>query len=282
MILWDKLNFWTPFGNLVMGLLAGWFGLLAGSLIAIILIAARRFARPPATPLPHGGICPACGTRSLRRVRRSRVQRLVTVFTRRYPHRCCRCGWPSPSATTARKRPLARRMPDPTPPPVVLDWESALTRRRERVLQSDDVAEVRAAVLRYLAALNAGDVTATAKCHLADFTDFGFDSGLLALDRFDSRTARTDLDAGRTYDLRCQDLRIYIHKDTAIATACLAGTVTRPDGASTAVAGRSALVHLRQRGAWRIAHTHWSPLNPDSSGFSGLGIQKRDLVVLPD
>ena len=124
------------------------------------------------------------------------------------------------------------------------------------------MADVKAAVLCYLEMLNAGDVAARASCYLSEFTSFGVDGGPLAWRGFDWRTAAAD--APKTYDLRCRDLRAYVHKDTAIATAYLVGTVTRSDGASTPVTGRTSWVHLRQDGEWKIAHTHLSPLNRDS------------------
>jgi ketosteroid isomerase-like protein len=293
-ILWKDLTFWTAVGQLGLGVLAG----LA---IGIVLREARRFARPPATH-PEGGLCPACGARSLRRVRGSAVQRVVAVFTRRWPSGCRRCGWPSMSPTAGAMRPLARRMPDSSPSSKVLDMDDLVLHEtvvpnvlhetvvpkvlhetvipkivpkdvvakdvvardvvtKDAVTQ-DDVADVKAAVLRYLAMLNAGDVAARANCYLSGFTSFGVDGGRLAWREFDWRTAGPD--AGRTYDLRCRDLRVYVHKDTAIATAYLVGTITRPDGASKPVTGRSSWVHLRQDGEWKIAHTHLSPLNGDS------------------
>lgn len=70
-------------------------------------------------------------------------------------------------------------------------------------------------------------------------------------------------DTGETYDLRCRDLRVYIHKDTAIATAYLVGTIPGTNGARTHVSGRSSWVHLRQNGEWKIAHNHLSPLSAE-------------------
>jgi ketosteroid isomerase-like protein len=322
-ILWKDLTFWTAVGQLGIGMLAG----LA---IGMIVREARRFVRPPATH-PEGGICPACGARSLRRVRGSAVQRVVAVFTRRWPSACRRCGWPSMFPTADAIRPVARRMPDSGPSSKGLDLDDLVLHETDRVVTKivpkdvvtkdvvtkdvvakdvvaksvvaknvaaksvaaksvaaknvatkdvvtedavtqdvvtedavaqDDVAEVKAAVLRYLAMLNAGDVAARANCYLSGFTSFGVDGGRLAWREFDWRTAGAD--RGRTYDLRCRDLRVYVHKDTAIATAYLVGTITRSDGASKPVTGRSSWVHLRQDGEWKIAHTHLSPLNGDS------------------
>ncbi len=162
-------------------------------------------------------------------------------------------------------RPVTKRTSDSRAPLPVLDAEDIIEPRREPIVTKDvardDVAEVKAAVLRYLAMLNAGDVAARANCYLSEFTSFGVDGGPLEWRGFDWRTNAPN--AGQTYDLRCRDLRVYVHKDTAIATAYLVGTITRPDGASAPVSGRTSWVHLRQDGEWKIAHTHLSPLNRD-------------------
>jgi len=174
---------------------------------------------------------------------------------------------------------LSKRIRESSPPPLTaLDGNAVVAVEKERVVTSD-TAEVKAVVLRHLAMLNAGDVATRAKYYLSEFTGFGLDGGRLISLGFDRRTGA--LDADQIYDLRCRDLRIYVHKDTAIATAYLVGTVTRPDGASVPVAGRSSWVHLRQEGEWKIAHTHLSPLSRDAQA-PHVRAQERDLGVLPD
>lgn len=128
----------------------------------------------------------------------------------------------------------------------------------------DDATQVKDAVFHYLALLNAGDISARANCYLSEFTSFDADGQPLKSSAgVDWRAAAsTPLQA---VDLRCRDLRVYIHKDTAIATAYLVGTVSTSHGSPTRVSGRSSWVHLRQNGVWKIAHTHLSPLNPESA-----------------
>jgi ketosteroid isomerase-like protein len=124
--------------------------------------------------------------------------------------------------------------------------------------QKDDVAEIRDAVFRYLALLNSGDVATKASCSLSDSTSFGADGGPLNQNVLDWRAA--NLEAGEAYDLRCHNLRVYIHNDTAIATGYVVGTISRRNGTSRRVTGRASWVHLRQNGKWKLAHNHLSPL----------------------
>lgn len=257
-ILSENMNFWAAIGNVGLGI-------LVGLTIGFVTKEARRLALPPATP-PEGGVCPVCGTRSLRRCRCGPVQRLITVFTRRWPYGCRRCGWRSTLPAEARKRRVARRMSDPILPSSVIDAERIVAEETANSATKDDVADIKVAVLRHLAALNAGDVAARAKHYLSDSNGFGLDCGPLASGGFNARTAQAALDAGQNHDLRCRDLQVHIHNDAAITTAYLVGTVTTPNGTSKAVTGRGSWVHVREYGTWKIAHTHLSPLDPASSG----------------
>jgi ketosteroid isomerase-like protein len=251
-ILWQELTFWTAVGQLGIGA-------LVGLTIGVIVRRARRRARPGLAPA-EGRICPACGAPSLRRVRRSSTQRLLRVFTRQRPYVCLRCEWPSAPPTASRRRSLSRRTPDSSPQ-TILDTKSIVARATERVTPNDDMAEVKDVVFRSLALLNASDVAARPTCYLSEATSFGVDGRRLTSDAFDRRRPASNT---QTYDLRCRDLRVYFHKDTAIATGYLAGTLESSNGAAARVTGRSSWVLLRQNGEWKLAHNHVSPLNPDS------------------
>jgi len=133
--------------------------------------------------------------------------------------------------------------PEPPPPPPVI---------------KDDTTLVKDSVYEYVALLNTGDVSARASCYLSEFTTFAIDGGPLISKRFQGRTGPI-----QTFDLRCRDLRVYIHKDTAIATGYLIGTITDANNQPLRVTGRCSWVHLRQGGEWKIAHSHLSPLNPE-------------------
>jgi ketosteroid isomerase-like protein len=129
-----------------------------------------------------------------------------------------------------------------------------------RIPPKDDATQVKESVYQYVALLNSGDIAARAGCYLSEFTSFGIEGGPLHSNRFEGRNPGPT----STFDLRCRDLRVYIHKDTAIATAYLIGTITNANGAPIRVTGRSSWVHLRQNGEWKIVHSHLSPLNLDA------------------
>ena len=246
----EPLTFWTAIGNLGIGV-------LAGLVIGLIAREAKRLARPASIALPDGGICPVCKTRSLRRQHYSLPQRIRAVFTDNWPYRCRSCGWVSTSSTSVRERPLAKATPNLEPLPTALDGNTVIAPKPERAFM-DDAADVKEVVLRHLTMLKSGELATRARYCLSESTSFGLDGGRLISLGFDRHTG--PLDTAQIYDLRCSDLKIYSHQDTAIVTAHLVGTATRSDGASIPVAGRSSWVLVRQNVEWKIAHMHLSPL----------------------
>jgi ketosteroid isomerase-like protein/rubredoxin len=248
----EQLTLWTALGNLSLGV-------LAGLVIGLIAREVTRRSRPGSIDLPDGGICPVCKTRSLRRQRYALPQRLRATFTNTWPYRCRTCGWVStaPAPAVRERRPLAKATSDVHTPPLALDGNAVVAPTAERAFL-DDAAEIKEVVLRHLAMLKSGDLETRAKYCLSESTSFGLDGGRLISLGFDRHMG--PLDTEQVFDLRCRDLKIYTHQDTAIATAYLVGTATRPDGASIPVAGRSSWALVRQDRAWKIAHMHLSPL----------------------
>ena len=163
--------------------------------------------------------------------------------------------------TSAVEKPEPDAQAQEAEPSPVLDPAAAieLDETVTRMDPKDDAEQVKEAIYYYLALLNAGDVTIRANCCLSDFTSFASDGGPLRT----SRSERRQNGPTSPFDLRCRDLRVYIHKDTAIATAYLVGTTKNGNGAPKRVSGRSSWVLLRQSDEWKIAHNHSSPLNLD-------------------
>jgi len=129
---------------------------------------------------------------------------------------------------------------------------------------ADDVDDVKAAVLRHYAALNAGDANALIQLQLAGNTTFGTDNGLL--ERSDSleelrKTRQAEFDAGLKANLQARhiDVRVYGNL-TAVTTHYGAGTITPPNGTTFQVNNRITRVWIKQGGGWKVVHQHLSPL----------------------
>ena len=269
MILWQDLNFWTAVGQLGIGVMAG----LA---VGLVLQRMRRLSR--ASNRRRGLLCPRCRTESLQRARSATAQATLGVAGQS-KYECTRCGWPAPPTdarsirftsrkstnakmtvrkTSAVEKPEPVDKADPSP---ALDPETAieLDESVSRMDPKDDDEQVKDAIYYYLALLNAGDVTIRANCCLSDFTSFAEDAGPLRT----GKSERRRYGPTSPFNLRCRDLRVYIYKDTAIATAYLVGTTTNGSEKPTRVSGRTSWVLLRQSDEWKIAHNHSSPLNPE-------------------
>ena len=129
---------------------------------------------------------------------------------------------------------------------------------------ADDVDDVKAAVLRHYAALNAGDANALLQLQLAGNTSFG--PGGALLEQSDSleelrKTRQAEFDAGLKYNLQARhiDVRVYGNL-TALATFYGVGTVTQPNGTTFQVNNRITRVWIKQGGQWKVDHSHLSPV----------------------
>jgi ketosteroid isomerase-like protein/predicted RNA-binding Zn-ribbon protein involved in translation (DUF1610 family) len=273
-ILWHDLNFWTAVGQLGIGVMAG----LA---VGIILQRVRRLAR--SSTRRTALVCPRCGAQSLQRSQVASAQAALGVAASQSKYVCARCGWPAPPASTRTIRFTSRRStnakmavrqtsavekPEPVEEAPEADSSTAfdpaaameLDETVSRMDPKDDTEQVKDAIYYYLALLNAGDVTVRANCCLSDFTNFAPDGGPLQT----GRSERRPNGPTSPFNLRCRDLRVYIYKETAIATAYVVGTTTtNGNQRPTRISGRSSWVLLRQNGEWKIAHSHASPLNPE-------------------
>ena len=130
---------------------------------------------------------------------------------------------------------------------------------------ADDVDDVKAAVERHYAALNAGDAGALLQLQLAGNTGFGPGGALLetsgSLEEA-RKTRQAEFDAGLKYNLQARhiDVRVYGNV-TAVTTHYGVGTVTQPNGTTNQVNNRITRVWVKQGGQWKADHSHLSPLN---------------------
>ena len=127
---------------------------------------------------------------------------------------------------------------------------------------ADDADDVKAAVQRHYAALNAGDASALMQLHAAEGTRFGPRGELL--EKLDSREERRNqqavFEAGPKYNLQARhiDVRIY-GSSTAVATSYGVGSLTFSD-VTTQVNNRITAVLIKQGGQWKVVHRHISPV----------------------
>ncbi len=128
---------------------------------------------------------------------------------------------------------------------------------------ADDADDVKAAVLRHSAALNAGDAGALLQLQLAGNTSFGPGGALLetsgSLEEA-RKTRQAEFDAGLKYNLQARhiDVRVYGNL-TAVTTHYGVGTITQPNGTTGQVNNRITRVWVKQGGQWNMAHQHLSP-----------------------
>ncbi len=130
---------------------------------------------------------------------------------------------------------------------------------------ADDADDVKAAMQRFYAALNAGDAGALMQLQAAGSTRFGPRGRLL--ETFDSpeetrKTRQASFDAGLKANLQARhiDVRVYGNNSTAVATSYGVGSLTSPNGTTRQVNNRITTVLIKQGGQWKIAHVHLSPV----------------------
>ena len=124
------------------------------------------------------------------------------------------------------------------------------------VASADDKADVIAAQLAVIAALNAGDAEAFAKYMLPEKSGFFPGGGLL--EGFDKNRLKARIDGGRKSNYRLRHLDVKVYGNAAVLTGYLTGTVTQPDGSTEKGPRRFSAVWIKQRGQWKEAHVHIS------------------------
>ncbi len=128
---------------------------------------------------------------------------------------------------------------------------------------ADDADDVKAAVQRYYAALNAGDAGASIQLHVAGNSSFGPDGGLL--ERFDSleeqrKNQQAGVDAGFKLNIQPRHVEVSLYGNTAVSTRYGVGSLTVPDGTTVRLNNRITTVWVKQGGQWKVVHQHISPV----------------------
>jgi ketosteroid isomerase-like protein len=125
---------------------------------------------------------------------------------------------------------------------------------------ADDAADVRATIERHYAAIHAQNTEVVVSHHLADFTMFLADGGIL----WDSDWAEASERMGATTEFPVLNVRMssfdaQIYGNVAVATFFLVGTATRGDKTRDII-NRVSAVWVKSSGEWKEAHHHESPL----------------------
>ncbi len=128
---------------------------------------------------------------------------------------------------------------------------------------ADDVDDVKAALQRYMTALNAGDANAWIQLHAVGNTRFSTDNGLLQ--RSDSleeqrKNQQAGVDAGVKINVQSRHVEVSLYGNTAVSTRYGVGTVTQPNGTVVQLNNRITTVWVKQGGQWKITHMHLSPV----------------------
>jgi len=133
------------------------------------------------------------------------------------------------------------------------------------VAMADDVDDVKAAMGRYFAALNAGDTETVYQYRIAARDFFAPGGGLLSTSTSSleeqKKSFQNQVNAGRKRNFRLRHMEVKVYGNTAIVTSYMVGTSVSPNGTTTQITGRRRTgVMIKQGGQWKEAHYHQSPL----------------------
>ena len=123
--------------------------------------------------------------------------------------------------------------------------------------QTEDKAEVEAAVLGIYSALTAEDADWVEQYVKADgYSEFSV-TGRLA--RIDMEYIREVLATGIKLEFSVEDLEIERYGDSAIVTGYRIHSTQQPDGTSNAGRQRLSMMWATLDGGWKLVHVHLSP-----------------------
>ncbi len=129
---------------------------------------------------------------------------------------------------------------------------------------ADDADDVRAAVQKYITALNTGDVNAYVQSRTPEYSVF---TGGGLLERSTSLEEQRSgfqgrIDSGIRISRQLRHLDVQVYGNAAVVTGYMLGTTTGPDGTTQSLSSQRTGVWIKQGGQWKEAHRHSSPLLP--------------------
>ena len=129
---------------------------------------------------------------------------------------------------------------------------------------ADDEDDVQAEMLRFLTALNTGDVDGFMQHYLSGNTSFVPDNTFLSrnVSLEDKRKSwKATVDSGQKLALQLRHLEIDVYfNSTAVVNCYVVGTATSADGTIRQVNWQRSAVMIKQDGQWKEVHHHRSPL----------------------
>ena len=132
------------------------------------------------------------------------------------------------------------------------------------VVMADDVDDVKAAVQRYIATLNAEDANAYVQSRVPEYSVF---AGGGLLDRSTSLEEQRNsfqgrIDSGIRISRQLRHLDVKVYGNAAVVTGYMLGTTTGPDGTVNQQRQQRTGVWIKQGGQWKEVHRHSSQLFP--------------------
>ena len=138
-------------------------------------------------------------------------------------------------------------------------------------------AEVAAAVADLVAGYNSGNVEQIEHRLAAQQNSFPSEGGFLR-SIVNAEELRGAFKSGLKLSFGMRELEVAVYGDTALTTGFFGGTVTRPNGTTSADGPwRASFVWHRQDGVWKIVHSHLSP--PSAALVTDKWRQRFDTVA---
>ncbi len=130
---------------------------------------------------------------------------------------------------------------------------------------ADDVDDVKAAMERYFAALNAGDAETVYQYRIAERDFFAPAGGFLGTPTSSleeqKKSFQNQVNAGRKRNFQLRHMEVKVYGNTAVVTGYVVGTTTQPNGNTNLITGRRRTgVMVKQGGQWKEVHYHQSAL----------------------
>jgi len=121
------------------------------------------------------------------------------------------------------------------------------------VAMADDVDDVKAAVQKYITALNTGDVNAYVQSRTPEYSAFGGGGLVERYHSLEEQRSRFqgNINSGVEFNLQIRHLDVRVYDNAAIVTGYTVAGNT---------ANQRTSVWIKQGGQWKQAHRHTSPL----------------------